>query len=94
MLLGQPAQLGQELRRRHDQAHVADDRLEDDAGDLVAVRREGVGQALHVVVAQHERVGGAAFRHAGAVGHAERGGAGAGLRRAGYRRGRDSSRRT
>ena len=44
VLLRQPAQFRAELGRRRDQAHVADDRLEDDAGDLVALRLERFAQ--------------------------------------------------
>ena len=79
MLFGQAAQLVQEFRTRHDQAHVADHRLEDDAGNPVAVKAKRLGQGSHVVVAQWQGIGRAAFRHAGTVGHAQRSGAGAGL---------------
>ena len=44
-----PAELG----RRGHEAHVADDRFEDHAGDPVALRREQLRERLRVVVPQH-----------------------------------------
>ena len=75
-------------------AHVADDRFEDDAGDLVAVRLERSAQACDVVVAQHQRVGGAAVRARRDCWARRASWRWSRPRRAGYRRGRDSSRRT
>ena len=60
-------------------AHVASHRLDDHAGNLSWVRVE---QGLHggqVVVVGQQRLGGVRRRHAGAVRHAEGGGAGARL---------------
>src|SRR5262249_22271932 len=68
-----------ELRRRYDQPHVADDRLQDDAGDAVAMMLERGGQPFDVVVAERERVLGAAIRYAGTVRHTERGSTGSSL---------------
>ena len=65
------------LDRRH-QTHVAGDRLDEDAGHLVAVAAEQVLDRQQVVVRGGERVGGHRARHAGRRRHAEGRGAGAG----------------
>ena len=49
VLLREPRS-SQELRRRRHEAHVADDRFEDHAGDLVARRGERFGERGDVVV--------------------------------------------
>ena len=62
----------QEIRRRADEAHVADDRFQNDAGDLVAVFCKGRGQIGDVVIAKTERVFRRAGRHPRRVRNAER----------------------
>ena len=62
----------------HDDAHVADDRLEDHAGDLRSVFGKGLLEAGRVVVGQHERVAAGACRDAGRIGHGQCGGRAAG----------------
>ena len=52
VMVRQPAQLAEELGAWHDEAHVARDRHEDDARDLVAAPGEGVGERLRVAVGQ------------------------------------------
>ena len=55
-----------------DAAHVADDRLEDHAGDARAMLGKCRFEPGRIVVGQHERVLGRAARHARRVGHAQR----------------------
>ena len=78
MPLRQIAQPIKELRRRRHQAHVADDRLQDHAGNALPVSGKRIGQPLRIVEAQEQRVLRAAGRHTRRIGHAERGGTGAG----------------
>ncbi len=77
-MVRQVAQLVQELQVRQNQAHVADYRFENDPGNLIAFILEQLTQAQDVVEAGQQGVGRSAFGHAGAVGHAQGGGAGAG----------------
>src|SRR5262245_18440699 len=78
MMARQAAQLAKKILRRNDKSHVADDRFENDAGNLVAQGLEGELQRIDVVEPQQQRLRGTSLRHARAVGHAQRGGAGAG----------------
>ena len=63
--VAQRAQPGQEPRPRNDQVHVAGDRLDDHAGDVVALHAEGRLDGVEVVVGQHQRLVGDRRRHAG-----------------------------
>ena len=58
VLGGDPAQCGVVAGRGRHRAHVARAGLGDDAGDLLAVRREGLLDGGDVVVGQHDGVGG------------------------------------
>ena len=60
-------------------AHVADNRLDDDAGNLVLELGEGGCDAVDIVVRQGERELDKLFRHARRAGNAERRDARAGL---------------
>jgi hypothetical protein len=54
MAVAHRAQTRQELRARHDEIHVADDRLDDDARDaLAAVAKRGLDRR-QVVVREHD----------------------------------------
>ena len=74
----QIAQGREEIRRRFDEAHVADDRLDNDTGNLIAAGVKGAFQSLRIVELQYERVSGAAFGHARTARHAMRQGTGTG----------------
>ena len=63
---------------RGNEAHVPDDRLENRAGNSVALGGKDFSKRGRIVVAQHECVVGATLRDAGAVGDAECEGAGTG----------------
>ena len=76
------AQLAAALHEGHagaHEVHVAGDRLDHQAGELVAVQREGFFELRHVVVFEHQRVLHHLGRHAGAGRVAEGGQARAGL---------------
>ena len=65
------AQALQESRPRRDEVHVACDRLDDHAGDLVGMRLERRGDVVEIVVGEHQRLAGDRRRHAGRRGLAE-----------------------
>ncbi|MNS62408.1 hypothetical protein D3C72_954670 [compost metagenome] len=72
------AALGKGRRGAHE-VHVAGDRLDHQAGDVLAVQREGLFELLQVVVLEHQRVLHHLGRHAGRGRVAEGGQARAGL---------------
>jgi hypothetical protein len=69
----------EEGARRHDEVHVADHRLDDDAGDAVAMAAEARFELLRRVVVEHQRVPGEVGRHAARTRVAEGERAGTGL---------------
>src|SRR3990172_642574 len=71
MPLCQFAQRSEELRRWYHDAHVADDRLEDRAGDSPAVLGERARQASRVVVSKNKRVARRASGYARGIWHGE-----------------------
>ena len=73
------AQAFEEARRRRHTVHVAGNRLDDDAGDLLADFAQGLAHRLDVVERQGQGVLGEGRRNARGVRHAEGQGAGAGL---------------
>mmetsp|Transcript_508 Transcript_508/g.1557 ORF Transcript_508/g.1557 Transcript_508/m.1557 type:complete len:443 (+) Transcript_508:800-2128(+) len=85
VLGAQVAEALEELLVRDDEARVAHDGLEDDARDLVLVVLEDGLHGGEVVVARAQRGLGGALGHAGRVGQAEGGHAGARLHEEGVR---------
>mmetsp|Transcript_11265 Transcript_11265/g.28891 ORF Transcript_11265/g.28891 Transcript_11265/m.28891 type:complete len:438 (+) Transcript_11265:144-1457(+) len=83
LLLGHVTQTLQELLGRGDKAGVADNGLQDHAGNLALVGLKQRLHALKVVVGGAQGAGGRALGDAGAVGQAEGGHAGASLHQEG-----------
>ena len=71
MRVAQLAQALEVARQGRNAVHVAGHRLDDDRGDLAALRREAGGDGVEVVVGQGDRQVGDRARHAGRIGHAE-----------------------
>ena len=74
VLFRQPPGRGEEIARRDDEPHVADDRLENDGRDLVTAGREQGLEVCGGVVVEEDGVARRAGGDAGGIGNAEGGG--------------------